>query len=249
MARSSQLGLTENACLALVLFGIDHGYRLARQFEPDQQLGEVFTLTRPVVYRAIKTLELAGHLESTESSGVRGQLKWTLRCTQIGEAHARAWLDTPVEHIRDIRSELLIKLLIRQAHGLDVDVLIKRQRTTLLPVVEHLLDGKDSGPVAIWRREQARSVMRFLDEYEGARPEPMRDERGDVLNISARNQLRAVVKSVKHGDILSSIHLDIEPGQTMTATITREATESLQLAPGTPIVALCKATDVLVARG
>jgi molybdate transport system regulatory protein len=77
----------------------------------------------------------------------------------------------------------------------------------------------------------------------------MRDERGDVLNISARNQLRAVVKSVKHGDILSSIHLDIELGQTMTATITREATESLQLAPGTPIVALCKATDVLVARG
>jgi molybdopterin-binding protein len=249
MARPLHLGLTENACLALVLFGVDHGYRLAKQFEPEQRLGEVFTLTRPVVYRAIKTLESTRHLETTESSGVRGQLKWTLRCTQSGEAHAREWLDTPVGHIRDIRSELLIKMLIRETHGLDVDVLIKRQRAMLLPVVEHLLAGDDRGPVATWRREQARSVMRFLDEIEGIRTEPLRDERSDALNISARNQLRAVVKSVKHGDILSSVHLDIEPSQTMTATITREATESLQLAPGTPIVALCKATDVLVARG
>jgi molybdopterin-binding protein len=32
----------------------------------------------------------------------------------------------------------------------------------------------------------------------------------------------------------------------MTSTITREATESLRLSPGSPVTALCKATDVLL---
>ena len=34
----------------------------------------------------------------------------------------------------------------------------------------------------------------------------------------------------------------------MTETITREATNALALAPGTTVLGLCKATDVLVAR-
>jgi molybdopterin-binding protein len=35
--------------------------------------------------------------------------------------------------------------------------------------------------------------------------------------------------------------------QNLTATITREATDSLQLAPGSTVTALFKATDVMVA--
>jgi molybdopterin-binding protein len=34
----------------------------------------------------------------------------------------------------------------------------------------------------------------------------------------------------------------------MTATITREATNALALAPGTEVLGLCKATDVLIGR-
>jgi len=68
------------------------------------------------------------------------------------------------------------------------------------------------------------------------------------LQLSARNQLRAKVISVKHGGVLSTVKLELDPGQTMTATITREATNALALAPGTEVLGLCKATDVLVAR-
>jgi molybdate transport system regulatory protein len=67
------------------------------------------------------------------------------------------------------------------------------------------------------------------------------------MNLSARNQLHATVVSVKHGDILSSVRLDIDGDQSMTSTITREAVDSLRLAPGTRVVALCKATDVMIA--
>jgi molybdate transport system regulatory protein len=48
--------------------------------------------------------------------------------------------------------------------------------------------------------------------------------------------------------VLSTVKLELDPGQTMTATITREATNALALAPGTKVLGLCKATDVLVAR-
>ena len=74
------------------------------------------------------------------------------------------------------------------------------------------------------------------------------NDREDSLQLSARNQLRAKVLSVKHGGVLSTVKLELEPGQTMTATITREATNALALAPGTAVLGLCKATDVLVAR-
>jgi molybdate transport system regulatory protein len=101
----------------------------------------------------------------------------------------------------------------------------------------------------MWRREQARAVARFLDELAGEElPASSNADREDTLRLSARNQLRAKVISVKHGGVLSTVKLELDPGQTMTATITREATNALALAPGTKVLGLCKATDVLVAR-
>jgi len=100
--------------------------------------------------------------------------------------------------------------------------------------------------VSLWRREQTRAVLRFLDEFEGI-VTPHDDVSPSPMNLSARNQLHATVVSVKHGDILSSVRLDIDRDQAMTSTITREAVDSLRLAPGTRVVALCKATDVMIA--
>ena len=248
MASIDHLDLPTEASLALVSLGVEHGYRLAQHFEPTSRVGEVLTLSRPVVYRALKTLESARLVTATETTGGRGQLKRLLRCTPQGQRHASEWLASPVTHIRDIRTALLLKLVIGDLHGLDATTLVERQRDTLQPIVGSLLAGDERDAVSLWRREQARSAMRFLDELQGIDRRPTRETDNDAITISARNQLRAVVTSVKHGDILSSVHLSLDPDQTVTATITREATESLQLAPGSPVTALFKATDVMVAR-
>ena len=245
----SQLSVAEGACLALVAAGVTHGYDVAKHFQPEGDIGEVFTLSNPVVYRTLKVLESDGLLTSTDSLGVRKQLKFTLGCTDLGHVAVADWLNTPVTHLRDIRGEFLVKMLLRGAAGYEAESFLAQQRSVLSGVITQLLADKSTTAVATWRREQARAVARFLDELAGHESlSPSTTDVSDSLQLSARNQLQATVVSVKHGDVLSSVKLEVAPQQTMTATITREATEELSLAPGTPVVAVCKATDVLVAR-
>jgi len=243
------LTLTEGACLSLVVAGATHGYDIAKRFHPSGDIGEVFTLSNPVVYRTLKTLEERSLIVSTEALGVRGQLKWMLACTSQGVMQAELWLETPVAHVREIRNEFLVKLMLRTQAGLPNKNFIKAQRIAINKVITRLQADRASEPVAMWRREQARAVARFLDELSG-NDSALKAENdfGDAIQLSARNQIRAVVESVKHGDVLSSVKLRVEDNQMMTATITREATDELSLATGTPILAVCKATDVLVAR-
>ena len=243
---SNPLDATTGTCLVLIRQGASHGYDVARHFTPDGSLGAVLTLSRPVVYRAIKTLEAAGFVESIEAVGVRGQLKWQLSCTSRGIAEADRWVNEPVLHVRELRTDFLLKhLLVKRVDG-DLATLIRAQRTALESVTAHLLANRSDDVVAVWRREQARAAVRFLDELEGA-ARPIETEAPPSIGLSARNQLRAIVRSVKHGDILSSVRIEVQAGQTMTSTITREAVDELRLAPGSDVIALCKATDVMIA--
>ncbi|MBX6755053.1 MAG: TOBE domain-containing protein, partial [Thermorudis peleae] len=67
------------------------------------------------------------------------------------------------------------------------------------------------------------------------------------MRISARNQLRGTVKSVKHGTVVSEVVLDIGNGQELVSVITRESAEQLGLAPGMAVVAIIKSTEVMIA--
>jgi molybdopterin-binding protein len=247
--QNSQLSLIEATCLALIDQGATHGYDIAKRFHLEGDIGEVFTQTNPVVYRALKSLEAAQLVKSTDALGVRKQLKFALTVTAEGERVLRSWLNAPAIHIRDLRTEFLVKLHLRELSGLKQRKFITLQRGALENVLSHLLANSSRSAVAIWRREQARAVARFLDELAGEEvPSTNNTDREDTLQLSARNQLRAKVVSVKHGGVLSTVKLELDPGQTMTATITREATNALSLAPGSEVLGLCKATDVLVAR-
>lgn len=245
-ASADKLDALTGASLVLVADGAGHGYDVARRFAPDGSLGAVLTHSRPVVYRAIKQLESQGLVTSTEATGERGQLKWTLACTAAGRRAAREWLISPVEHLRDMRSDFLVRVLLIQQTGGDVVAFVRAQRVALESRIAELLANNNRDVVSLWRREQARAAMRFLDELEGA-VTPHDEPTQSPLNLSARNQLHATVVAVKHGDILSSVRLDIDATQLMTSTITREAADSLRLAPGARVVALCKATDVMIA--
>lgn len=247
--QNSQLSLIEATCLALIDQGATHGYDIAKRFHPEGDIGEVFTQTNPVVYRALKSLEAVQLVKSTDALGVRKQLKFALTVTTEGERVLRSWLNAPAIHIRDLRTEFLVKLHLRELAGLKQKKFIALQRGALENVLSHLLANPSRSAVAIWRREQARAVARFLDELAGEEVTSTNNaDREDTLQLSARNQLRAKVVSVKHGGVLSTVKLELDPGQTMTATITREATNALSLAPGSEVLGLCKATDVLVAR-
>lgn len=69
-----------------------------------------------------------------------------------------------------------------------------------------------------------------------------------MMEISARNGLKGNVSDVKLGEVMASIKIEItEPG-VITAVITRESAEELELKEGDEVKAIIKSTEVMVAK-
>ena len=66
------------------------------------------------------------------------------------------------------------------------------------------------------------------------------------MELSARNQLRGTVKSIKTGAVMAEVVVDVS-GQDIVSAITKGSVERLGLAEGTPVRVIFKATEVLVA--
>jgi molybdopterin-binding protein len=65
------------------------------------------------------------------------------------------------------------------------------------------------------------------------------------MQLSARNQLAGKVVSINQGEAIANVELDVA-GQRLVASITVEAVKELGLEAGTEIVALVKASDVMI---
>ena len=132
---------------------------------PDGELGRIWTLTRPLTYRAIDGLVDKGLITRTGQAAGRGRDRVILAATPAGRRLAKKWLDTPVEHLRDVRTELLVKLFLRDRAGLDNEDLLAAQQQLFAPTIDALTStSADDDLVDLWRRESARAVRRFLDE-------------------------------------------------------------------------------------
>jgi molybdate transport system regulatory protein len=68
------------------------------------------------------------------------------------------------------------------------------------------------------------------------------------LRLSARNQLRATVREVAHGEVMSTVKATLPDGQGLTAAITKESVEDLDLAEGDTVVMIVKSTEVMIAK-
>ena len=65
------------------------------------------------------------------------------------------------------------------------------------------------------------------------------------MKLSARNQIPATVTGITTGEATANIELDAG-GSRLVASITVEAAKELGLAPGTEVVAIIKASDVIL---
>lgn len=70
---------------------------------------------------------------------------------------------------------------------------------------------------------------------------------GTPPRTSARNALPGRVTHREDGAVNSEITLELEPGKSLTATITRESAETLALDIGAPACALIKASHIILA--
>jgi len=70
--------------------------------------------------------------------------------------------------------------------------------------------------------------------------------RRDNVKLSARNQLTGTVAEIHRGEAIANVVIDVA-GQRLVASITVEAVEELGLSTGSPVTAIIKASDVIVA--
>ena len=231
----TRLPFAEWVCLSLITQKVSHGWALGTMLAPDGELGRIWTLTRPLTYRAIDGLVDKGLITRTGQAAGRGRDRVILAATPAGRRLARKWLDTPVEHLRDVRTELLIKLYLRDRAGLDNEDLLAAQQQLFAPTIDALTStSPEDDLVDVWRRESARAVRRFLDE--ALHPPGRHDVGKPELRLSARNQLSGTVTDVHHGEVMSTVKAVLGDGQPLTAAITKEAAADLDLAPGDAVV-------------
>jgi PadR family transcriptional regulator AphA len=161
------LSLADWVVLGIVAEAPTHGWPIVRTLRADGPIGRVWTVPRPIVYRSLATLTERGHIEACgEAPSSRGPQRTILRATRRGRAALRRWLDTPVEHVRDIRTELLVKLALLERSERPSRLLVERQIEHLTPVVRGVSTQTDGAGFDLvlgrWRREQALAVDRFL---------------------------------------------------------------------------------------
>jgi molybdopterin-binding protein len=68
------------------------------------------------------------------------------------------------------------------------------------------------------------------------------------ISLSARNTLKGKVIDIKKGQTTSHIKIDIGNGQILTASITNEAVDELELKIGDDAWCIIKASDVIVGK-
>ena len=174
VARTSedQLLPGEWACLGILYAGPAHGFAIAARLKPDGDVGRVWSLSRALTYRSLEQLQLRGYVHAVgEEPGIAGGNRTILAATRSGRAQLRKWLATPVAHARDLRSELLLKLVLADLCGIDVSAMLRMQRERIVEMGAALeaqvaLDPDDV--VALWRSESTNAALRFLDRLSAA---------------------------------------------------------------------------------
>jgi molybdopterin-binding protein len=66
------------------------------------------------------------------------------------------------------------------------------------------------------------------------------------MRLSARNQLTGTIASIDAGAVTSIVHVDLDGGQRVTASITKEAVEDLGLVVGSKVTAVIKSSEVML---
>lgn len=165
---AAELSPGEWAVLGAVAEKPTHGFAVAQLLAPDGVLGRVWTVPRPVVYQVIKKLVERGLLaERKTEPGRRGPVRTIVGATPAGRRALRNWLAEPVDHVRDVRSLLLLKLALLDRAGTDPSALVAAQAEKVQAQLAGLTRSRRQARgfervLLEWRIASSRATVEFL---------------------------------------------------------------------------------------
>jgi PadR family transcriptional regulator AphA len=176
MTDEPSLSLPEWLVLAVLSQQPLHGFAVAQLTAPAGELGQVWQVPKAVIYRAIGRLAEAGLLTPEGVEAGMGPQRTLYAATPRGRRAAGDWLRTPVGHVRDIRSQLLLKLALLHRAGDDPADLLRRQREVLEPIARAIEARQARGGfdtvLLAWRQAAVRAALDFLDAVSAPRSAP-----------------------------------------------------------------------------
>jgi DNA-binding PadR family transcriptional regulator len=139
-----------------------HGFALARLLARGGEVGRVWAASRPLTYRAIDQLAADGLIEPVRTEPGAGPPRTVHKVTASGRRALRRWLAQPVAHPREVRAELLVKLLLLERAGKSTAPLLQAQREEFAGLFDATRRSAADDSVSRWRAEQAAAIERFL---------------------------------------------------------------------------------------
>jgi PadR family transcriptional regulator AphA len=164
-----QLSLTEYAVLGVLAEGPTHGFAISRELAPKGSVGRVLTVRRPLTYRALDRLVALGLATPIHSEpGDGGPQRLVHKATPAGKRRLKGWLGEPVLHVRDMRIEFQLKLVLLQRSGSSPLALIEKQRRLLGPTLVALDTHSNDPPdlLELWRQHNAAATDDYLKALE-----------------------------------------------------------------------------------
>ena len=167
--RRPTLSLNEWAVLGLLAERPRHGYDIAADLQPQSDVGQVWRVSRQLVYRALDRLADLGLAEPRhDEPGASGPRRTVYAASRRGHAALRRWLTQPVDHLREVRGGLLLKLVLARRLGVDTAGLVNAQRSQFADQLAALaLRPPADDPVALWRHHSAAAVASLLEGLAG----------------------------------------------------------------------------------
>ena len=127
--------------------------------------------------------------------------------------------------------------------------LAKTEKTLQEPIVQTYRGGRTRGGTKLTKLGE--NLLKEYRRVEGYVGEMLGDEEyweAVGLKISARNRLKGVVEEVEKGVVAAKVKIRINTPFVVTALISKEAVEELDIKPGNNVEAVIKATEVMVAK-
>jgi DNA-binding PadR family transcriptional regulator len=165
-----QLSATEFAVLGLLYERPMHGYDLVRRMSAD--LSMVLPLDGSSIYSVLRELDAQGLIVGTRETVGSRPTRTVYRITQEAEAQFLQWLAEPVTRLRQVRSDLLVKLYFCRARGpdwvtrlLDAQIATSRAyRDRLEEQIAELSPGSYERLVCESKRGPAATTITWLEQ-------------------------------------------------------------------------------------